>query len=219
MVPAAFSTIAEALDVTDQQASYLTTSYTLLGGVTPLLLTPYVNLWGRRPAYLVGYDHWRPFLVPSWLTVVQDLHFDCSWQQHWIRQGCELCRRGHFTLLCWYRFERRHYHRFCFCASSRTWDILQSIDCLTFIDLRHVLPGRTWNIPRLLCSGTDQWSSLWTNCRWLYCIESWLEVDLLCESTLSVVFSKTPRTSRLGITLFAQSASIRDRSQVRLTKR
>lgn len=61
MVPAAFSTIAEALDVTDQQASYLTTSYTLLGGVTPLLLTPYVNLWGRRPAYLVRHDHWRVF--------------------------------------------------------------------------------------------------------------------------------------------------------------
>ena len=55
MVPAAFSTIAKELKVTKQQASYLTTSYTLLGGLMPLLLTPYVNLWGRRPAYLVRF--------------------------------------------------------------------------------------------------------------------------------------------------------------------
>ena len=53
MVPAAFGVIAKDFGVTHQQASYLTTSYTLLGGVTPLLLTPYVNLYGRRPAYLV----------------------------------------------------------------------------------------------------------------------------------------------------------------------
>ncbi len=53
MVPAAFGVIAKEFKVTHQQASYLTTSYTLLGGLTPLLLTPYVNLYGRRPAYLV----------------------------------------------------------------------------------------------------------------------------------------------------------------------
>jgi predicted MFS family arabinose efflux permease len=53
MVPAAFGVIAKEFKVSPQQASYLTTSYTLLGGVTPLLLTPYVNLYGRRPAYLV----------------------------------------------------------------------------------------------------------------------------------------------------------------------
>lgn len=52
-VPAAFGTIAKALGVTHQQASYLTTTYTLLGGLTPLLVTPYVNLYGRRPAYLL----------------------------------------------------------------------------------------------------------------------------------------------------------------------
>ena len=54
MVPAAFGPIGDYYNVTDQQASYLTTSYTLLGGVTPLLLTPYINMYGRRPAYLVG---------------------------------------------------------------------------------------------------------------------------------------------------------------------
>ena len=54
MVPAAFHVIAKEFDVTEQQASYLTTSYTLLGGLTPLLITPYVNLYGRRIAYLVS---------------------------------------------------------------------------------------------------------------------------------------------------------------------
>lgn len=53
MIPAAFSPIAEAFGVTDQKASYLTTSNTIFGGVTPLLLTPFVNMYGRRPAYLV----------------------------------------------------------------------------------------------------------------------------------------------------------------------
>ncbi|KAL7932212.1 major facilitator superfamily domain-containing protein [Trichoderma chlorosporum] len=53
MVPAAFNPIAVAYGVSKQQASYLTTSYTLLGGVTPLIITPFVNLWGRRPAYLL----------------------------------------------------------------------------------------------------------------------------------------------------------------------
>jgi predicted MFS family arabinose efflux permease len=53
MVPAAFGTIAEDLMVTRQQASYLTTTYTLLGGISPLFMTPYVNLWGRRPAYVL----------------------------------------------------------------------------------------------------------------------------------------------------------------------
>ena len=54
MVPAAFSPIARSLHVTKQEASYLTTTYTLFGGLTPLLITPYVNLYGRRPAYIVG---------------------------------------------------------------------------------------------------------------------------------------------------------------------
>ena len=52
-VPAAFGPIATELKVTKQQASYLTTVYTLLGGVTPLLITPFANLYGRRPMYIV----------------------------------------------------------------------------------------------------------------------------------------------------------------------
>ncbi|KAM0253069.1 hypothetical protein ACHAQJ_007445 [Trichoderma viride] len=53
MVPAAFGPIAASYGVSHQAASYLTTTYTLFGGVTPLLITPFVNLYGRRPAYLV----------------------------------------------------------------------------------------------------------------------------------------------------------------------
>jgi predicted MFS family arabinose efflux permease len=55
MIPAAFGPIAAEYKITKQKASYLTTTYTLLGGLTPLLLTPYVNMYGRRPAYLVCY--------------------------------------------------------------------------------------------------------------------------------------------------------------------
>ncbi|PTB36881.1 uncharacterized protein TrAFT101_007254 [Trichoderma asperellum] len=53
MVPAAFGPIALSYGVTHQAASYLTTTYTLFGGVTPLVVTPFVNLYGRRPAYLI----------------------------------------------------------------------------------------------------------------------------------------------------------------------
>lgn len=53
MVPAAFGPIAAAYGVSHQAASYLTTTYTLFGGVTPLVVTPFVNLYGRRPAYLI----------------------------------------------------------------------------------------------------------------------------------------------------------------------
>jgi MFS family permease len=54
MVPPAFGTLAKKFDVTNQQASYFTTSYILFTGVVPLLVTPFVNIYGRRPAYLVG---------------------------------------------------------------------------------------------------------------------------------------------------------------------
>jgi MFS family permease len=53
-VPAAFGPIAISFDVTKQQASYLTTTYTLFGGITPLLITPFANLYGRRPIYIVS---------------------------------------------------------------------------------------------------------------------------------------------------------------------
>jgi hypothetical protein len=55
-VPAAFGPIAKEFKVTPQKASYLTTFYTLLGGLTPLIITPFANLYGRRPAYIVSQD-------------------------------------------------------------------------------------------------------------------------------------------------------------------
>lgn len=54
MLPSAFSSVAKDYNITDQKASYLTTCNSLFGGVTPLLLTPFVSLYGRRPAYLVS---------------------------------------------------------------------------------------------------------------------------------------------------------------------
>ncbi|KIN08655.1 hypothetical protein OIDMADRAFT_175426 [Oidiodendron maius Zn] len=52
-VPAAFGPISVSLHVTKQKASYLTTSYTLLGGLTPLLITPFSNVYGRKPMYII----------------------------------------------------------------------------------------------------------------------------------------------------------------------
>jgi hypothetical protein len=52
-VAAGINPISEQFHVSHQKAGYLTTTYTLFSGVTPLLITPYVNLYGRRPAYLV----------------------------------------------------------------------------------------------------------------------------------------------------------------------
>lgn len=53
MVPPTFGTLAKKFGVTNQQASYFTTCYILFTGVIPLLVTPFVNIYGRRPAYLV----------------------------------------------------------------------------------------------------------------------------------------------------------------------
>jgi MFS family permease len=53
MVPPTFGTLAKKFHVTNQQASYFTTVYILFTGVVPLLVTPFVNIYGRRPAYLV----------------------------------------------------------------------------------------------------------------------------------------------------------------------
>lgn len=55
-VPAALGPISESFDITKQQASYLITSYTLLSGLTPLLITPLSNVYGRKPMYIVGVE-------------------------------------------------------------------------------------------------------------------------------------------------------------------
>ena len=51
---AAFAPISKEFHVTIQQASYLTTSYIVMCGWPPLLVTPFVNLYGRRPAYILA---------------------------------------------------------------------------------------------------------------------------------------------------------------------
>lgn len=53
MVPPTFGTLAKKFHVTNQQASYFTMCYILFTGIIPLLVTPFVNIYGRRPAYLV----------------------------------------------------------------------------------------------------------------------------------------------------------------------
>jgi MFS family permease len=53
MVPPTFGTLAQKFGVTSQQASYFTTVYILFTGFVPLIVTPFVNIYGRRPAYLV----------------------------------------------------------------------------------------------------------------------------------------------------------------------
>jgi MFS family permease len=53
MVPPTFGTLAKKFHVTPQKASYFTTCYILFTGIVPLLVTPFVNIYGRRLAYLV----------------------------------------------------------------------------------------------------------------------------------------------------------------------
>jgi MFS family permease len=53
MLPAAFASVAKDYGVSDKKASYLTTCNSLFGGITPLFFTPFVNMYGRRPAYVV----------------------------------------------------------------------------------------------------------------------------------------------------------------------
>lgn len=65
MVPPTFGTLAKKFHVTNQQASYFTTSYILFTGVIPLLVTPFVNIYGRRPAYLVG----DPYFRYGWISL------------------------------------------------------------------------------------------------------------------------------------------------------
>ena len=66
MVPPTFGTLAKKFGVTTQQASYFTTVYILFTGIVPLLVTPFVNIYGRRPAYLVG--HPMPRLLFSFAS-------------------------------------------------------------------------------------------------------------------------------------------------------
>ncbi|KAH8804475.1 major facilitator superfamily domain-containing protein [Xylogone sp. PMI_703] len=53
MITPALAEIAKRYDTSIQRMSYMITSYILFTGVIPLLITPFVNIYGRRPAYLI----------------------------------------------------------------------------------------------------------------------------------------------------------------------
>ena len=53
MVNPDFVVVAKDLNVTVQQASYITTVYILFTGVTPMFLAPLANIYGRRILYIV----------------------------------------------------------------------------------------------------------------------------------------------------------------------
>jgi MFS family permease len=48
-----FVLVAKNLHVTVEEASYTTTVFILFSGVFPLLVTPFANVYGRRPLYLI----------------------------------------------------------------------------------------------------------------------------------------------------------------------
>ena len=48
-----FVLVAKELHVTVEQASYTTTIFILFSGFFPLLITPFANVYGRRPLYLI----------------------------------------------------------------------------------------------------------------------------------------------------------------------
>lgn len=53
-IQSAFVNIGEDLDVSIQEASYLTSLFIVILGVAPLLWSPIADRWGRRPIFLVS---------------------------------------------------------------------------------------------------------------------------------------------------------------------
>jgi multidrug resistance protein len=53
MLNPAFVIVAKELNVTVEEASYSTTIFILFAGVFPLFITPFANVYGRRPLYLI----------------------------------------------------------------------------------------------------------------------------------------------------------------------
>jgi len=53
LINPAFVQMSKDLKVTVEQASYCTTVFILFGGVTPMLIVPFANVYGRRVLYVV----------------------------------------------------------------------------------------------------------------------------------------------------------------------
>lgn len=54
LINPAFVEMAKDLKVTVEQASYCTTVFILFGGVAPIFLVPFANVYGRRLLYVVS---------------------------------------------------------------------------------------------------------------------------------------------------------------------
>ena len=54
LINPAFVPMSKDLGVTVQQVSYNTTAFILLIGLTPMFLSPFANIFGRRILYVVG---------------------------------------------------------------------------------------------------------------------------------------------------------------------
>ena len=145
MVPAAFEPIAKDLKVTTQKASYLTTCYTLFGGLAPLLITPYVNLYGRRPAYLV---RMMAHCSMSSSDDSPDFHPNRNWKQHWICEGRELWRRDRLTLFRWHWCKCGNHHWF----SIRMFHLIASSHEISLTSARFVTCSSKANEARISVS-------------------------------------------------------------------
>ena len=53
LINPAFVQMAKDLNVTVEQASYCTTVFILFGGVAPIFIVPFANVYGRRPCYVI----------------------------------------------------------------------------------------------------------------------------------------------------------------------
>ncbi|KAK5167587.1 uncharacterized protein LTR77_007286 [Saxophila tyrrhenica] len=54
LINPAFEEMSEDLSITVEQASYCTTVFILFGGVVALLVVPFANIYGRRPAFVIS---------------------------------------------------------------------------------------------------------------------------------------------------------------------
>ena len=53
LINPAFVQMSKDLHVTVEQASYCTTVFILFGGVAPIFIVPFANVYGRRPPYII----------------------------------------------------------------------------------------------------------------------------------------------------------------------
>ena len=72
LVNPAFVEMAKELNCSVEQASYCTTVFLLFVGITPLLLAPFANVYGRRILYIASTSEF-PVLIG--LTLRTDFYY------------------------------------------------------------------------------------------------------------------------------------------------